>query len=244
MRRWTSSYHFAWTPIVNFSSRRLRFLDWVEAHIAVEAFTERTDSVGIAVGHRSIRLTANGSGMVLSDGLGQGLTPLMPAVEGLLAVMEPRDLVLMHGATAWSQEVTGGTYDEARAGLAQRVAGMGSLTSGLEPADCAVLMDYRSEAWSALIEWGLVDAMELRQRLEEPSHGQLPSLRPAVHLDQADSILPEVSFFVDTHVTSELGIPVTTWGDTETAMSQIASIAEELAESAYARVAHGEMQSQ
>lgn len=244
MRRWSSAFRFEWTPIVNFASRRLRFLDWVDENVDVRAFTERTESVGIAVGHVSTRLVADGQGFTLSDGTGQGVRQLSAALEGLFKAMSPSEVLLTEGFVAWSEPLER-EFEEACAALASRVSSGSPLVSRLAPIDCAVLVDYGSDGWTANMEWGVVDAKDLGRRLAHPKYGRLPEGRPALnHEDLSEMSLDAVSFFADTRIASVHGLAATTSKDAETAAELVVTISEELAQSALGHAIRGEMQRQ
>lgn len=244
MRRWTSAFRFEWTPIVNFASRRLRFLDWVDDNVDVQAFNERTESVGIAVGHVSTRLIADGQGFTLSDGTGHGVRQLGTALNGLFTAMSPSEVLLTEGFVVWSEPLDRG-FDEACAALASQVSSPSPLASRLIPADCAMLVDYQSESWTANMEWGIVDAKDLGRRLAHPKYGRMPEGRPSLSHEELVAMgLDAVSFFADTRIASRHGLAAQTSRDAETAVDLVVTISEELAQSALEHAGRGEMQRQ
>lgn len=203
MRRWNSTYRFAWTPIITFGTRRLKFLEWVEQNLEPVAFSEGHDHVGIALFNRRLRLSVFGNRMVLEDGLASeaGVHPLADAVKGIFEVFEPRSISLTSASTAWSEGLDGEDYDEARSRFARATSGFDSTPSGFRPMDASALMDLYAPEYDCQVEWGIVSNKELLERVTRPQEGRLSHNRSATTMiGISASDLPPASVFVDSAV--------------------------------------------
>lgn len=201
MQRWTSSYRFEWTPIVTFARRQLRFLDWIEANLEPVSFYDLNGVTGVALVSKSIRLTVDRNGMTLEDGsaLEAGVTLLERAVEGVFEVLEPIGARLRSGSVAWSGPIEHVAYNEARAHLARKISGIPLDSDCAVPMDVSSLVDVLSPDYRGQVEWGVVSAKELIERLSMPEIGRLSSNRPKANLTGIDAEdLPDASLFVDT----------------------------------------------
>ncbi|MCD2170356.1 hypothetical protein LPW41_11675 [Microbacterium sp. JC 701] len=201
MQRWTSSYRFEWTPIVTFGRRQIRFLDWIEENLEPVAFYDQVGVTGVALVSRNVRLTLDQRGMTLQDGsaVDAGVSLLMPAVRGVFEILEPKGAQLHSASVAWSRGIDHVAYNEARASLARSISRIGLNDSGPLAIDVSALMDIATPAYKGQVEWGVVSADELIDRLSVPEAGRLSSNRPEAELPGIDAgDLPESSLFVDT----------------------------------------------
>lgn len=200
MRRWTSVYRLAWTPIITFTARRLQLLQWVEDNLEPVAFSEGPDHVGVALVNRGLRILVHRDGAHLEDSVAhaEGVSPLAPMLTGLFSVLEPKQVKLRSASVAWSAELEGRDYNEARAHFASSLVGFQELPSGLRSADASGLMDLESSTHHAQVEWGIVSNDELLLRVEQPSIGRLAENRPSLDAFGIEaSDLPAASLFVD-----------------------------------------------
>lgn len=239
MQRWTTSYRFDWTPIVTFSRRQLALLDWIEENLDPVAFYDHAGTIGVAVLSRDIRLTVTQRGMTLEDGAvaDEGVSVLQRAVEGALETLEPRDVGLTSGSVAWSRGFDGLVYNEARAGLARTISGLGLVDGAPVPIDVSALMDVLTPDFRGQVEWGVVSADELLERLSQPPMGRLSTNRPElVHPGLDPDDLPDASLFVDTTFSSLAGEHVAGVKGIFQAIDELNSVSGKLAEALYSQV--------
>lgn len=232
MRRWTTSYRFAWTPIVTFTKRQLFFLEWIEKNLDPVAFSDTPGKIGIALLSRDIRLTVGRSGMTLEDGAASdlGVTALGPALDGVLEMMEPKSIILRSASLAWSEAVPDVTYNEARASFARSLSGIAFDDLNLKPIDASGLMDVLSTTLKGQAEWGVVSAPELIERLSDPDEGRLANNRPEANLVGIDvEDLPEASIFVDTSLNTLNPDFLTTRTGIESAIESVEDSSKQLA---------------
>lgn len=172
--RWTSGYEFEWTPIMTFMRRRLALLDWFEAHVEPVAFTEDHQQVGIALLSPDLRVIIRQHGLVVSTGLAGGtIGGLLPAIEGIFSVLEPKDVVLKQASSTWTCDLADADYNEERARFAAICApGTGGL-DGMRALDASALVDFDSPEVRLQAEWGVVEPDELLKRLSDPMIGRL-----------------------------------------------------------------------
>jgi hypothetical protein len=239
MQRWTTSYRFDWTPIVTFTRRQLALLDWIEAELDPVAFYDHAGTIGVAILSRDIRLTVNQRGMTLEDGavLDEGVSVLEQAVGGALAVLEPRDVMMTSGSVAWSKALEGATYNEARAGLARVMSGLGTNNGAPLAIDVSALMDVRSPDYSGQVEWGVVSAEELVERLSQPPMGRIATNRPEASSTALDPVdLPEASLFIDTTFWPLAGDKITDAAGIMSAVNGLNKVSGQLADALYSQV--------
>lgn len=205
-RRWVSAYQFKWTPILTYTRRHLELLRWLEENTEPVSFTE-TDMrrFGVALVAKDLRVTVDSSGMNVRSGLsGLSTERLIPAIEGIFAVMEPRDTVLANATVAASYVLEGADYHEECARFAIRASGLNKAVEGYRPLDASVIVDLESSDWQVQVEWGIVSGRELLERLSDPSIGRLRRQRaaegrepPGNELGTLVDELPTVSVFTD-----------------------------------------------
>jgi hypothetical protein len=193
-------YRFEWTPIITFGVRRLNLLQWMEDNLDPVAFSDTRDHIGVALLNKDIRMVVHRSGMVLEDAVAAdvGVSSLIPAIEGIWPVLSPKSAVLRSASMAWSFELEGVDYNEARAWFARQASGVSAWPMGFRAIDASALMDLEGPNFTAQVEWGVVSKAELADRLTDPEAGRMSSNRPAartssVHIDA----LAPTSLFVD-----------------------------------------------
>ena len=199
-------YHFDWTPIITFGVRRLNLLEWMEKNLDPVAFSDTEHHLGVALLDKNIRIVVHRSGMVLQDAAASasGVSSLNPAIEGVFEILEPKSVVLRAAATAWSSELAGIDYNDARAWFARHTSGIDSWPYGFRAIDASALMDLEAHDYSAQVEWGVVSAPELAERLTHTQEGRMSSNRPpASGLAIGAEPLPATSLFVDMSMRSE-----------------------------------------
>lgn len=205
-RRWVSAYQFKWTPILTYTRRHIELLRWLEENTEPVSFTE-TDMrrFGVALVAKDLRVTVDANGMNIRSGLsGVPTDRLLPAIEGILTVMEPRDTVLTRANVSASFALDGADYHEECARFARRASDLSPTAADFRPVDASVIVDLESTDWKVQAEWGIVSSAELLQRLSEPSIGRLRRQRAAEGREPADNVagslvddLPSVSVFTD-----------------------------------------------
>lgn len=198
MQRWTASYSFQWTPIITFSTRRLRLLEWFEKNADPLAFFEDSSKVGIAVHSRDLKLTVTRSGLAVENGDCRNADSELAfdAIAGILNVMEPSNIALLHSAQALSQELAGVDYSAAGEAFAGRMVGVPE--GEYKAKDASALADIETNGWDLQPEWGVVTSAELVQRIENPKLSRGGALRPSTKLaSTVANSMPDVSVFVD-----------------------------------------------
>jgi hypothetical protein len=213
-RRWVSAYQFKWTPILTYTRRHTELLRWLEENTEPVSFTE-TDMrrFGVALVAKDLRVTVDASGMNLRSGLsGVPTERLLPAIEGIFTVMEPRDTVLTSATVAASYPLEGADYHEECARFAIRAGNVSKAADGYRPVDASVIVDLESSDWKVQVEWGIVKRRELFSRLADPSIGRLRRQRVAEGHEPANcdlgtlvDELPSVSVFTDLSMTRRHG---------------------------------------
>lgn len=239
MRRLTSVYQFAWKPIITFGARRLRLLEWIDAEVGPIAFTDSEDHVGFATDDHSVRITALRNGVILEDrGLdGNGVQSLHPALEGVMRILAPESVVLKSAAIAWSEPTPGRSYDDTRASFAASLADISVANSALVPVDASVLMDLEGPEYSAQVEWGIVTASELVQRLREPGLSRVSAQRaPSVNDSEFVGELPDASLFVDTSIFKPVSEVIEDQAGMEETIDFVTAISENIAQNLYSSV--------
>lgn len=200
MQRWNSRYRFAWTPIITFGTRRLAFLEWVEENLDPLAFNESPERVGVAVGDPRIRLTITSRGMTLEDGAADEAwtSKISPAVAGVFEVMEPRDVSMTSAAVAWSHPLPEAGYLETRRAFARRISCIPA-DAPVAPRDASVLMDVDAPNAEMQVEWGVVEADELLERVTTPDVGRIGASggRAETKISATEFPLAPVSVFID-----------------------------------------------
>lgn len=202
-KRWISIHEFRWTPILTFTRRQLRLLDWLEENVKPVAFLEDPGQIGIAIRANDLRLTIHRTGMIVESGVSdQRFEHLLPALGGVFELLEPDSTVLSFSNVISTFELADADYDEARHAFAVHLAGAPPEIAGLTAVDAANLIDLEAEDQSAQVEWGIVESAELLSRLNNPRvsrlhrPGQTPDIRNARQMQMAGG-LPVVSIFAE-----------------------------------------------
>ena len=202
MRRWTASYRFRWTPVISFDRRRAALLDWVESNLNPVSFRDSDGEVGIAL-KRGVRVTITRHSMTLEDSVAatDGVASLRPMLTGVIGVIEPREVLLLSGAIAWSIDMNDPDYDHATGNLAGQLTGITTpLASGTAASDIAALMDFSGPRFHIQAEFGVVGPSELKDRLADADVGKLRR-RPMGRVSaKAFQGIPATSLFVDTFI--------------------------------------------
>jgi hypothetical protein len=224
-RRWVSAYQFKWTPILTYTRRHIELLRWLEENTEPVSFTE-TDMrrFGVALVAKDLRVTVDASGMNVRSGLsGVPTERLMPAIEGIFTVMEPRDTVLTSASVAASYELHGADYHEECARFAIRASGVSKAAAAYRPLDASVIVDLESIDWKLQVEWGIVNSQELLERLTNPGMGRLRRGSVAAGHEPAKNDpgtlideLPSVSVFTDSTMTRRHGGEIGNVSDVQT----------------------------
>lgn len=203
--RWTSAAVASWTPILTFTRRRMAVLDWFEEHVHPVAFTDDPDHAGIAVESEFQRLRFDRQYLrIATEDRTARVEALGSALEGLWQLVEPQNVVLRRYFGAWSFALPGADYDTTRRAFATRCIGA-DLGPRARGADAAALVDVQSDFGTLQLEFGLVTAPELAERLAEPRMGMM-------HVSAADrqplqidpDLLDAVSLFVAVRGTSRI----------------------------------------
>lgn len=204
-KQWVAIYEFRWTPILTYTRRHLRLLDWLEDNIEPVAFFDEPGKLGIAMVANDLRLTVLRTGMTIESGLsGLPVSELSPAIEGVFEILEPQETVLTLANTVSTVELVDGNYDKARSHFAQGVAGTPAELRGLRSVDASVLVDLESEDESTQVEWGIVQSSELLYRLGNPRLGRIRRPGQVGEIRQQSKLapsalaeVPDVSVFVE-----------------------------------------------
>jgi len=200
MRRWTAAYTFRYSPIISFERRRLALLDWVERSVDPISFRDDSHEVGFSL-TRGVRIRIDRRSVTLEDSIAakDGVESLWPMLDGLLEIMEPRDIEMAFASVAWSRNLRGWSYGAATQALAAQVTGLrGPLPSGITATDVAPLVDFTSDNLVVQAEYGVVSPPELRDRLNNPDVGKIKG-RPGGEVDKsALEGLSDTLLFVDT----------------------------------------------
>jgi hypothetical protein len=212
-RRWKSTYTFRWTPILTYTRRHLSLLEWYEKNIEPVAVLEKSDSVGVALLSADLRVTVRRSAMIIESGLsGHETANLMPAVTGILDILEPKDIILDSARSMATVELTDADYSESCARFATKCSTSPIIGDGFRPKDASALVDLDSETKRVQVEWGIVQDAELLRRLTDPNMtrvaGEAEEAR-RIPLSRARALvgneLPQVSVLVETKVHRKTG---------------------------------------
>ena len=179
---WLSSFQFRWTPILTYTRRYLALLDWFETNIEPAAFIDRPEkqALGVALVAPDLRLTIRRSGMTLESGLsGVPVEKLASAVEGVFEVMEPSSVLAIEYLSTGVFPLEDADYLEECARFGALVSGEGFGSSeAWRVMDGSALVDLTSEAMKVQVEWGIVNAEELLNRLRSPGMSRLTNRIP------------------------------------------------------------------
>lgn len=246
-KRWTSAYHFRWTPILTYTRRHLQLLDWFEENVDPVAFVENHSRVGVAIVAEDLRITVTRSCMMVESGLsGLPVSLLLPAIEGVFEVLQPKDTVLSFWSATATQDLGMADYNEERAHFASRLCGMGPVAIGYRPIDGSALVDFSSPQSKVQMEWGIVRSSELLDRLQNPHLGRVDRLNsesiegnPSQGAVSQDD-MPEVSVFTDITARRVLGGEVSSVSDVADLISRADRAAESIATSVTGNLVAGE----
>jgi len=217
--RWTAKAVLSWKPILTFGRRRLELLDWFEANVEPVAFTDTQEAFGIALGTPSQRLQLDRRSLQI--GLldpGASVLELQPALVGLWEVIVPAKVILQSYRAAWSVPLTA-EYEAARRTLTERSLAS-SFDAGVEAFDCACLVDVRTPVGELQLEFGVVTADEIAERLKTTGLGMTPTGEGDRDPYRTDaSHFPQVSLFVD--VRGEIRRPIGESSEVASALERI-----------------------
>ncbi|MGV0050799.1 hypothetical protein ACRU43_16380 [Mycobacterium colombiense] len=228
-RRWKSTYTLKWTPIITFTRRYLSLLEWFEKNVDPVAFNDGPHTVGVALIANDLRVTVNRSAMTLESGLsGLEIEKLIPAVAGILDIMEPKDIVLQRSRSMSTVELPGVDYSEARAQFGASCSAPPVIRGGFRPIDGSALADLDSESVRMQVEWGIVKRRELLMRLRTPLMSRIDDNQDSarkISAAEAHALIgdqaPEVSVLVEASARRKIGGEV---HDAESACEAVANM--------------------
>ncbi len=236
-RTWLSGLMLRWTPILTYTRRRQALLDWVEKNTRPIGFfdDDAEGTVGFAFGP-DMRMLVSRAGVLISSGAsGESLAHVLDEpLNGVLEVLEPRNLSLDAIAGMTSQPLAVRDYATATRRFAQRAAG-NIRRLNWDPTDAAILMDVEDARFRIQLEYGIVTRSELLERLQSPSLGRLASFLEAPHPDQVATAViqeAEISVFLDGALRPKERMHFTTttelWSNYESARSELEEFAQSL----------------
>ncbi len=174
-QRWVRRYEFHWAPLISFRQRRDEFAHWVDDNESPRAILDEDEVVGVAVGHRNLRLTMHRTGFDISVGSPRiDIDPLERVVPAIARIFRSRGVHVASGRTVHTYEIDA-DYDLLRRRLGRRVTG-GQVGEGFEEIDCSALVDFSQKDRRLQVEFGVVRAEELEERLRSPGRGRLRGL--------------------------------------------------------------------
>lgn len=200
---WLLSIQFKWTPILTFSRRRLKLLDWFESNTEPAAFVDTPERVGVALIAPDLRVSVTRHGIVVESGTSElDVGKLSPAIEGVFEVMDPRAVLATRYFATGATPLTDADYFEECSAFGRMVGGS-AVGDAFRVIDGSALVDLQSETMQVQVEWGIVSGDELFARVTDPGmsridgreddHGQSALARhTGVHRD-----LPDVAIFTD-----------------------------------------------
>jgi hypothetical protein len=212
---WTVSHRIRWTPIITFARRRLRLLDWFEEYTSPVAFYENDEHVGISLVDRGLRLMISRTHATLSSSTaGLSIDQMEPALRGVFEVLEPKGGVLATTNSVWTCDIEDGEYNEERAALAAAMTGVRGRESGFRAIDTSALVDFESLEHLAQVEYGVVEATELQERLTDPDLGRMGSGSARLpYTGLLPEVVPPVSLLVEVALRRRVGGTVSSAGD-------------------------------
>lgn len=202
-RLWTSTSRFEWTPILTFTRRRMALLDWLEENTTPRAFNEGPLHVGVAYVANDLRLSVDRRGFVLQSGFtGVEVEALEPALSGVLRVLEPENISLMHTHFTFTCDLGEVDYDQSRQHLAERMSFAAGGPNEPQPVDTSALVDMWYPYGRIQVEWGVVAREEALQRFITPSMGRMDALRPEfgesdLEIEDIEDDVAEVGLLID-----------------------------------------------
>lgn len=193
LHRWSAVYAYHWPPILTFEARRHDALAWLESNANVVSFLDRDREFGVAIGRRALRIVVRPNGMeILLNDPDAEFDGLSGALGGLLALLAPRRMHAGSARLVMSSEISG-EYDAVRRANARFIAGD---LRDAEPYDFSTVLDLTVDGNHVAVEYGIVDARELRERLTDFDMGRLNAAEMPP-LRQVPDDLAAVSVFAD-----------------------------------------------
>ncbi len=172
--RWLGRYDFHWKPLVSFRQRRDELARWVDDNESPRAVLDEDEALGVAVGHRNLRLTMHRTGFNISVGSPRiSIEPLKGVFSAVAGIFKPRSVHVAVARTVHTYNMEA-DCKLSRRRLAQRVTG--PVGEGFGPTDCSLLVDFSQEYCKLQVEFGVVDADELEGRLRGTGMGRLRGL--------------------------------------------------------------------
>jgi len=173
--RWLGHYNFHWNPLVSFRQRRDELARWIDDNESPRAVLDEDEALGVAVGHRNLRLTMHRTGFDISVGSPRiSIEPLEGVFSAVADIFRPRGVHVAIARTVHTYDMEA-DYKNPRQRLAQRVTGLAA-GEGFGPTDCSLLVDFSREYCKLQVEFGIVDADELEERLRGTGMGRLSGL--------------------------------------------------------------------
>lgn len=236
-RRWVTSCRFLWPPILTYSRRRGDLLEWFEAHLEPIASLDDGEIVGVAVLSPDLRITVTRQGFTLDSGLGGlDLIELSAAIDGVLEVLAPRDVILDSFTAAGVSSLDHDDYEAERASFAARSALSGATaiaSAGLLPVDGSNLVDLTSTDLRVQVEWGVVRDDELLARLRHPEQSRLNGHTldaDALHLTPPRWTAPPVGLYSNIWVRRKATVHVGSAGDVTAIVNTLQNTTTQIAE--------------
>lgn len=197
VQTWNAYYSFHWNPLVSFAQRRAELANWIDVNLAPIGILDQDEYLGLAVSHRSLRTTLSRSGFDVSLGApGLKVESVAGLIRGIGQLIRPSGVHLA-SASVVNTVAVDGDYNTLRSEFGARCAGL--LPDGFRIYDGSALVDASSDDGYFYLEFGIVTAAELKERLEKPALGRLSGRRQRVPADLNDRKhpLPAVSVFCE-----------------------------------------------
>lgn len=199
-RLWSSALILEWDPILTFARRRSELLDWYEENLTPKAFIDEEDIVGVTVGSLQHRVNTGRNSLVLQQVTTERLpSSVARTIEGTLNTMRPQN-IRVSGFRALISVPVDLDFDEVRESLAQRAVRF-NLSERVPPtfraSDVAILADIEDELGPLQVEFGVVNAQQLRERLRQDVRGRTLKFgaQHVLPADPRESELPPCSVF-------------------------------------------------
>lgn len=194
-QRWVAAYAFHWSPLVSFKQRRDTLAVWIDDNVSPLAVLERADALGVAIGHRALRVTVERSGFTISVGaIGLDISALEPVFEGIFSIIRPTHLHITAGRILSTTELDFANYDETRQNFSRQCTGL--LADGFQAVDGSAAADLATNTSLLEVRFGVVSKQELRDRLRTPLSAAKSGLA-LPRLQNVKSKIPDVSLLFD-----------------------------------------------